>query len=177
MTTMIDDRPAELTETIAQHLGGDLAEVELIPIRRALEGLVDEFEERRSDQIAERGVAVVAAYDTGIKYSVHEAIDELNAGCYGYCITCSNSISVGRLRSVPYARRCADCQYQEERRWNEAEHLFAGFIRQWVGEPQGPTVRVRRQLGSPAPLGRAVLPLTGARRTRTQPSHRGVRCC
>ena len=142
---MIDDSPVELTETLGQQLGGDLTEVDLIPIRRALEGLVDEFEERRSEQIVARGVAVVAAYDTGIKHAVREAIDELNAGCYGYCITCSDSISAGRLRSVPYARRCTDCQHQEERRWNEVEHLFAGFIRQWVGEPQGPTLRVRRQ--------------------------------
>ena len=145
---MIDDAPVELTETLGQHLGGDLSEVELIPIRRALEGLVGEFEDRRSEQIVARGVAVAAAYDTGIKHAVREAIDELNAGCYGYCITCSDRISVGRLRSVPYARRCADCQHHEERRWNEVEHLFASFIRQWVGEPQGPTERVRRQSGS-----------------------------
>ncbi len=130
------------------HSLGDLDHSHLLPIRRALEGLVRRFEDRRVEQVAEQGATVVAAYDTGIKHAVREALEDLNAGRYGFCIACSERISFERLCEVPYARRCAGCQLREERSWNETEHLFAGFVRQWVGEPQGPTVKVQRHSGS-----------------------------
>ncbi len=110
-----------------------------------LEALVDRFETRGFDWIVEDGAVLTAAYDAGIKHAVHEALLELAAGCYGYCIVCGEHIPVSRLDEVPYARRCAGCQQQEEDSWNDVEHLFASFIRQWVGEPQGPTPAVPRR--------------------------------
>ncbi len=48
---------------------------------------------------------------------VLEALDRIEAGSYGQCEGCEGAIAKDRLRAVPYARLCIDCQRQAER-WN-----------------------------------------------------------
>jgi DnaK suppressor protein len=38
----------------------------------------------------------------------------LDEGTYGICEDCEVPISQGRLRALPFARRCVDCQRQAE---------------------------------------------------------------
>lgn len=116
-----------------------LEQEQLASARDALLHLVDTFETNRWNQIAQRGAAMTAAYDTGIKHAVHEALDELDAGTYGRCVKCGDRIPSRRLIETPYARRCTTCQREELARWNDVERSFAAAIHQWVGEPQGAT--------------------------------------
>jgi DnaK suppressor protein len=44
-----------------------------------------------------------------------EAERKLNAGTYGICDDCGNEISEERLRAVPYAIRCVDCEKKVEK--------------------------------------------------------------
>jgi DnaK suppressor protein len=41
---------------------------------------------------------------------VEEALDRLNSGDYGTCLNCEEPIPVKRLRALPWARYCVDCQ-------------------------------------------------------------------
>jgi DnaK suppressor protein len=47
---------------------------------------------------------------------IREALDRMHRGVYGTCASCENPISVERLRRLPYARLCVDCQGQAEKR-------------------------------------------------------------
>lgn len=55
--------------------------------------------------------------DENMLSEVLEALDRINAGSYGQCETCEAAISKDRLRAVPHARLCIDCQRLAER-WN-----------------------------------------------------------
>jgi DnaK suppressor protein len=46
---------------------------------------------------------------------VEEALQRLESGTYGVCINCGNEIRSGRLRAVPWARYCIDCQELAEK--------------------------------------------------------------
>lgn len=47
---------------------------------------------------------------------VLDALERIEAGVYGQCEGCENAISKDRLRVMPHARMCIDCQRQAERR-------------------------------------------------------------
>ena len=46
---------------------------------------------------------------------VEEALQRVESGTYGVCINCGNEIRPGRLRAVPWARYCIDCQELAEK--------------------------------------------------------------
>jgi DnaK suppressor protein len=49
---------------------------------------------------------------------INEALRRLEEGAYGYCFDCGGEISGQRLRALPFAVRCKEC---EEARENAAE--------------------------------------------------------
>lgn len=46
---------------------------------------------------------------------IDEAFQRLEKGSYGCCSYCRGTISLPRLRALPWARYCIDCQESEER--------------------------------------------------------------
>ena len=46
---------------------------------------------------------------------VEEALQRVESGTYGICVNCGNEIRPGRLRAVPWARYCIDCQELAEK--------------------------------------------------------------
>ncbi|UZQ85669.1 TraR/DksA C4-type zinc finger protein [Thermoclostridium stercorarium] len=58
-----------------------------------------------------------SALKSGQKYIIKEIDDALNrieAGNYGICETCGNSIEPERLEIIPYARNCVKCESLKE---------------------------------------------------------------
>lgn len=49
-----------------------------------------------------------------ILLEIDHAIDRLDEGTYGSCLNCEQSIPKVRLRAVPWARYCIDCQERVE---------------------------------------------------------------
>jgi len=45
---------------------------------------------------------------------IEDALERLDEGGYGICLNCSDDIPKIRLRAVPWARYCIDCQEQVE---------------------------------------------------------------
>lgn len=45
---------------------------------------------------------------------IDEAIARMDEGAYGVCPNCDDSIPVARLRALPWARYCIDCQERVE---------------------------------------------------------------
>jgi len=46
---------------------------------------------------------------------VNEAIGRLEVGTYGFCYECGDEITEARLRALPFALRCKDCEEERER--------------------------------------------------------------
>jgi RNA polymerase-binding protein DksA len=46
---------------------------------------------------------------------IDEALETMNAGYYGNCIECGDSIVLARLEALPFARTCVPCQEVQER--------------------------------------------------------------
>ena len=46
---------------------------------------------------------------------IREALERINRGSYGICESCSDPIALERLRRLPAARLCIDCQSSAER--------------------------------------------------------------
>src|SRR4051794_34772015 len=45
---------------------------------------------------------------------IEEALHRLQEGTFGYCFECGEEISERRLRALPFAVRCKDCEEQRE---------------------------------------------------------------
>jgi DnaK suppressor protein len=45
---------------------------------------------------------------------VNEAVRHLDEGTYGYCVDCGEVIASARLRAMPFAVRCRDCEETRE---------------------------------------------------------------
>ena len=45
---------------------------------------------------------------------INEALSRLEEGAYGYCFACGHEISEQRLRALPFAVRCKDCEEARE---------------------------------------------------------------
>lgn len=46
---------------------------------------------------------------------VEEAFDRIKDGGFGNCVNCEEAIGLARLKAIPWARFCIDCQETEER--------------------------------------------------------------
>lgn len=46
---------------------------------------------------------------------IRDAFDRMHRGVYGICATCEEPIAFERLKRLPYARLCVDCQAASER--------------------------------------------------------------
>ena len=45
---------------------------------------------------------------------INEAVRRLDEGTYGYCGECEDPIGASRLRALPFAIRCKDCEEMRE---------------------------------------------------------------
>jgi DnaK suppressor protein len=46
---------------------------------------------------------------------IEEALARIESGTYGICTNCGNEIRPGRLKAMPWARYCIDCQELAEK--------------------------------------------------------------
>ncbi len=67
-------------------------------------------------------------------HKIEEALRRLEEGTFGYCFECGEEISERRLRALPFALRCKDCEearevaQQKERLQNQRRGAAALFM-------------------------------------------------
>lgn len=67
--------------------------------------------ESLSDNASNAGVgAAVVEITSRTLQNIETALQRLKSGKYGVCSECGNEISAARLRAMPFAERCRDCQ-------------------------------------------------------------------
>ena len=63
-------------------------------------------------------------------HRIDEAIQRLEAGCYGHCWECGGEIAAARLTALPFAERCRGCQELEESKGSESRDVESRFLRE-----------------------------------------------
>ena len=64
-------------------------------------------------------------------HKINEALARLDEGTFGYCFECGDEISERRLRALPFAVRCKDCEEAREvaeERERALTHRRSGFL-------------------------------------------------
>jgi DnaK suppressor protein len=56
---------------------------------------------------------------------IDEAMERLKKGRYGLCTECGTEIAAARLKALPFAAKCRECQEAEERRAAEEKESRA----------------------------------------------------
>ena len=51
---------------------------------------------------------------------IDDALGQIDAGRYGVCVECGGAIAEGRLRALPFAVRCRDCEHRREQHQGRA---------------------------------------------------------
>ena len=51
---------------------------------------------------------------------INQALSRLDEGAYGYCLECGEEIPERRLRALPFAIRCKDCEDRKSTRLNSS---------------------------------------------------------
>ncbi|MBU4342779.1 MAG: TraR/DksA family transcriptional regulator [Candidatus Omnitrophica bacterium] len=57
----------------------------------------------------------IASGEQEVIYEIDEALKRIKEGKYGKCESCDKKIPVRRLKAVPYAKHCIQCQSKEEK--------------------------------------------------------------
>ncbi|MBI4335173.1 MAG: TraR/DksA C4-type zinc finger protein [Candidatus Omnitrophica bacterium] len=56
----------------------------------------------------------IASAEQRVIYEIDEALKRIEDASYGGCFTCGKHIARKRLKAVPYAKYCIECQEKEE---------------------------------------------------------------
>jgi DnaK suppressor protein len=134
LNQMLRDRQSEIhnkLRSLRQVLPAEVAEVK------------DTEEQSMEDFVRGMDFALMEMESETLR-KIDDALLRLQAGTYGVCGDCDATIAEPRLRALPFASRCRDCQEQEEEatRTNQPRVHFDA-------EPAAP-VRGRRPAGQQA---------------------------
>ncbi len=106
---MLDERRRELLSQVyekirnvrTEGMAGNLSEV------------FDAGESSGSDIQDDIGFALIQLKGETLS-KIDEALSRLDEGEYGHCYECGDEISAQRLKALPFAVRCRDCEEQQE---------------------------------------------------------------
>ena len=98
----VDFMQGEALKKSRQDASGDLSNV---PIHMADVG-TDNYERDFTIELIQNGEESVRSIDT--------ALEKIEEGAFGVCELCAKKINKERLKAVPYAKLCIDCQREEE---------------------------------------------------------------
>ena len=114
---ILEDRRRELSHELRRQM----LDVRAIGPADMAQGVVDAEEASVSDIQEHIEIALMQMKSETLS-RVNEALGRLEAGRYGFCYECGDEISEARLRALPFALRCKDCE--EEREQAEARDRF-----------------------------------------------------
>jgi DnaK suppressor protein len=93
----------------------------LLTSARGISGEVHAEGDRQSDELdaasADSRVAFIGRLRERERVLIHKidaALARIDAGTYGECVACGDSIGLERLRARPVATLCIDCKQEQE---------------------------------------------------------------
>jgi len=116
---MPEDRYLELKKILEERRREILSEVheKMRDVRiegpTNLQGVLDAVESSEADIQEDIEFALIQMKAETLQ-KIDEALSRLEEGSYGYCFECGEEISERRLRALPFAVRCKDCEEARE---------------------------------------------------------------
>jgi len=107
---ILEDRRRELSSELRRQM----SDVRAIGPADQAQGVVDAEEASVSDIQEDIEIALLQMKAETLN-RVNEAIGRLEVGTYGFCYECGDEITEARLRALPFALRCKDCEEERER--------------------------------------------------------------
>jgi DnaK suppressor protein len=98
----VDSMQGEALKRSRQDASGDLSNV---PIHMADVG-TDNYERDLMIELIESG-------EDGLR-NIDTALEKIEEGTFGVCELCAKKINKERLKAIPFAKCCIDCQRKEE---------------------------------------------------------------
>lgn len=119
-TQMPQDRYLELKRILEERRREILSEVheKMRDVRAEgptanVQGVLDSVESSEADIQEDIEFALIQMKAETLQ-KIDEALVRLEEGTYGYCFECGSEISERRLRALPFAVRCKDCEEARE---------------------------------------------------------------
>jgi DnaK suppressor protein len=95
----------EIDELIARHRSDQLLQRE--------QSVADTGDRSLQDSTGEQQISILEVRNR-MRNQIDEALRRLEDGTYGTCEDCSREINPERLKAMPFARRCVECQQKAE---------------------------------------------------------------
>src|SRR4029453_2221768 len=106
LRTILEDRRREIKSEVQSRMKDVRADAGQV-------GVVDEGETAESDIQDEIEFALIQMKAETL-HRINEALERLEEGTYGRCFECGDEIGPQRLRALPFAVRCKDCEEARE---------------------------------------------------------------
>jgi len=93
----------------------------------------DEMDRARASIDVETHASLIARAEERLHY-IDEALGRVDEGRYGVCVECREAIPLDRLRAVPFAIYCVDCQQKRHREahgWSDGTTIQP-YDQQWT---------------------------------------------
>jgi DnaK suppressor protein len=103
----------ERRREIMSEVQGRMRDVRAEGANSAVQGVLDAAESSELDIQDEIEFALIQMKAETLN-KIDEALRRLEEGTYGYCFECGDEISEKRLRALPFAVRCKDCEEARE---------------------------------------------------------------
>lgn len=113
----------ERRREIMSEVQGRMREVRADGAGSTVQGVLDAVESSECDIQDEIEFALIQMKAETLN-KIDEALRRLEEGTYGYCFECGEEISERRLRALPFAVRCKDCEEAREVK-QQRERLMA----------------------------------------------------
>lgn len=133
--TKKSERYAELKAILEERRREILSEVhekmrDVRAVGASGEGVLDSAETSESDIQDEIELALIQMKSETL-HKIEEALTRLDENTYGYCFECGDEISERRLRALPFAVRCKECEEAREvaeQRERQLTRRQSGFL-------------------------------------------------
>ena len=114
---MLEERQRELTDEVQGRIRGVRADGAEKP-----HDVMDQGETSEVDIQEDIELALIQMKAETLN-KINEALARLETGRYGFCYECGEEISEARLRALPFAVRCKDCEEARENAANRERML------------------------------------------------------
>ena len=106
---ILEDRRREMMSQVQERMRDVRAE----GASSVVQGVLDAAESSEADIQDEIEFALIQMKAETLN-KIDEALRRLEEGTYGYCFECGDEVSERRLRALPFAVRCKDCEEARE---------------------------------------------------------------
>src|SRR6185503_14593721 len=109
LTAILEERRREIMDQVQEKIRDVRTESPNNPAT----GVLDAAESSEADIQDEIEFALIQMKAETL-HKIEEALRRLEEGTFGYCFECGDEISERRLRALPFAVRCKDCEEARE---------------------------------------------------------------